>query len=358
MTDPSSSNNQRKNGFEDKEESEVWKHNLALLGNGNERPLNKEQINSIEELYQWAIKKETEICNKAKSDAEIIQEDSEEGDVDGTTAQDNSSSCWSDRETCRRYLVARKWDFEAAKAQLLTTLEWRFVSNSDQTKLEFWQSPKALQNPWALTLRIVGWDKDGHPVGYMNFRHACDRWDVEANMLHLTLLLDATIGLLRQRQAKNLNQTASSRRWIWVIDFDGFGWRDQNPKTALRTAKLLNRYPEVMHRALLLNAPRVFSTTWKLISPLLEQRISETISFQTLKGFVESDELREALGSEAMQWIQDEVKDNWDRRHDDPPKKYWTKVQAGEHNARGMKSYVESEFYIRTPGDAWEEQQK
>ena len=100
-------------------------------------------------------------------------------------------------------------------------------------------------------------------------------------MSHLQRLLEAAAALLQRRRRSGLNKTAQQLQWIWVIDFNGFGWSDQSPQSSLLTAKLMAHYPERLHMVVLLNSPWVFSATWKLCRRVLDARVEAKIQFHT-----------------------------------------------------------------------------
>lgn len=180
--------------------------------------------------------------------------------------------------------------------------------------MEFWQCPKPLENPHALSMRVVECDKQGRPIYYTAFAEAMDRWDVDKNALHLTLLMEASLKLLRQRRARGLNRTAVSRQWVWCIDFDGFSAiQDQNPKSTIVCSRLMQHYPEMLHLAVLVDAPVLFGGAYRLISPILDDRVKSKIMF--VKGHKNAQEiLQTRLGTEASAWISNETKDNKEKR--------------------------------------------
>lgn len=310
----------------------MTEHDLPAGGNGNGEELSEEELKKIQELYDRV----------APLRRELIEAHPSESDV------------W-DKEACRRYLVAREWDLDKAEEQLASTLEWR--KTEDHPSLEFWQSGKALADPHSLSMRVVGCSKEGRPIVYTCFAEARDRWDIEANTNHLTLLMDACDGFIRQRRGKGLNKTASSRQTVYVVDFDGFSIRDQDPRMSVQTAKLLQYYPETMGLAVFIDAPTVFYAVYRIVKPLLDARVQSKIVFVNKKDCEKT--LNECLGEEAADWIVQEMQDNKAKRPDAKsgnPKKYWVSSDSEhEHNPRGMGSYVDSEFYIKTPGDAHEE---
>ena len=120
---------------------------LARLGNGCNGELSREQVTVIRQLFE-AVQPWREKLPSRKAD-------------------------FCDLETCRRYLVARQWNMKKAQVQLESTLQY-YCEQPEDTPQEFWQSPTALQNPLALSMRIVGLDKEGRPICYTSFAEAHD----------------------------------------------------------------------------------------------------------------------------------------------------------------------------------------
>jgi hypothetical protein len=308
---------------------------LAESGDGEGGPLSQSQLVMIDELF---AKLQPE---RAALEAALPHEQG-----------------WCDLETCRRYLVARQWKPAKAEAQLRSTLEWRLAENP--AKLDFWQSPRALKNPHALSMRCVGFDSRlSRPVVYTSFAEANDRFDVADNMAHLTALLEACAKTLRLRRAAGLGTTAQQRQWVWVISFDGFGMRDQSPRSAMVTASLMQHYPEMLSQCVLLDAPWLFSATWNLLSKVLDDRVREKVLF--VKGDEVAGRLAESLGAETAAWFFAEAADSKAKRavKGAPLRKYWlAPSSAAEHDPRGMATYTSSVWYIKTPGDAYVDQQQ
>ena len=310
---------------------ETEKLGIARAGNGNDGELSEEQLDLIKELYNRVVPRYSS----------------------GLSPHDRD---FCDHETCRRYLVARSWSLTKAEEQLVSTLKWRASANP--AGKEFWQSSKCLQNPLALCMRVVGWDLQGRPIGYTCFREAHDRFDPDANMEHIELILEATAHVISARRKLGHNKTADSRQAVWIVDFSGFALRDQNPRTALMTAKLLQHHPEMLSMIVLIDPPTIFNALWRMVAPLLDARVRNKIMFVKVKD--SADLLKERLGLEAAQWVAMETKDNHDKfaevKKGKPPKRYWIPPpEKWQHDARGMASYVQSDLYIKTPGDAYEE---
>ena len=323
---------------------DTMKDAIALKGNGKGDNISEEQFQQIKELYK-----------KIKPLREALAE------KEKVCTQIDSIGDFCDYETCRRYLVARQWSMKGAEKQLISTLNWR-IQNSDPGELlsmEFWQSPKAYENPHALNLRCIGLDKRECPVMYTCYGEAHDRFDTKKVLIHMTLLLESIMRLIKQRRSEGLNQTADSRKWIVLVDFDGYGLRDNNPRLGLALFKLLmDHYPEMLKTMYLINAPMLFSSVWSMAKPLLDEVVISKINF--VKGKERIKQLfYENMGDEITEWVLNEMEDNLIKRQEETTngfKKYWIAPKdSNEHDPRGVKSYVDSKEYIKTPGDAFEE---
>jgi hypothetical protein len=60
---------------------------------------------------------------------------------------------------------------------------------------------------------------------------------------HLLALLEESSAVIRKQFAAGKASEAAQLQWTWVIDFLGFGLRDQNPYSAFNTAKLMQNFP-------------------------------------------------------------------------------------------------------------------
>ena len=110
----------------------------------------------------------------------------------------------------------------------------------------------------------------------------------------------------------------------------------------------------------LINAPVLFSGIYKMVRPILDARVQAKIHF--LKGDKSAQALKERLGDETTNWLLAEMQDNKDSKSEAKKgnlKKYWVAPSDGsKHDPRGVASYIGCQYYIKTPGDAFEEQQK
>ena len=116
-------------------------------------------------------------------------------------------------------------------------------------------------------MRVVGFATHGQPVMYTNFSQAHDRKDTEMGMNHLMCILEHCADSLRRRaeaaeaEAAGAGlgaESAVQERWVLIVDYDGFGLQDCNPKAMMGTVKLLAHYPERLDTIIMLNAPWAF----------------------------------------------------------------------------------------------------
>lgn len=297
---------------------------LAELGDGNMKPLSPEQVKMCNELC-------SQMRALFKQEVETL-----EGIND-----------FLDPEACRRFLVARGWDLKKAHDQLREAIKWKLKSQP-WTK-PFHQVSLCRENPYAMNMRIVGFDNERRPIVLTGFTQAHNRHNTEKNIEHFEALLEAGASLIRRQFRDGVTRNASALQWILVIDFVGFGFRDCNPKTGYLAGSLMARYPEMLNMALFIDAPRLFSSMWSAVSSVIDDRVRAKISFVSFKTF--QDKLKERLGEELSTWLEKEISSS---RSFKGRREYW-KVQADGHDPRGTKTYVESPYYIKTPGEEYEE---
>ncbi len=224
-------------------------------------------------------------------------------------------------ESClKRYLSANDGDAKKALAQLKKTVAWR-------KEYKPWRPcPKCMENPLSHNLRVVGFDKAGRVIIYTSFSQACDRWDAECNLKHLSWVLEQAVPLMESRGAL---------KWSWISDFDGFGLSDCSPKSMILVKNLLAHYPERLHKAILLEAPWIFNGLWKVVSPLLDKRTKSKVCFTKIASLLESDALAQELsmGDQLRDWLIAEAKDNRAARRE--PKRFWAEHKAASKGEQG-----------------------
>mmetsp|Transcript_8732 Transcript_8732/g.11109 ORF Transcript_8732/g.11109 Transcript_8732/m.11109 type:complete len:136 (-) Transcript_8732:149-556(-) len=119
---------------------------------------------------------------------------------------------------------------------------------------------------------------------------------------------------------------------------------------AVQTAKILDHYPELLGWLCCLNAPRLFSATWVAVRRIINEVTANKVKFITCsKDDGYKPYLEHELGDEMASWLVEEIKENA-LPENKYKKKYWEWINIDgtvkEHDARGTKSYVSSEYFI------------
>mmetsp|Transcript_25093 Transcript_25093/g.40295 ORF Transcript_25093/g.40295 Transcript_25093/m.40295 type:complete len:185 (+) Transcript_25093:201-755(+) len=100
-----------------------------------------------------------------------------------------------------------------------------------------------------------------------------------------------------------------AQKWTWISDFHGFSTSDCSPKSMMLVKRMLAHYPERLFKAVMLDAPWIFNGLWNMVSPLLEQRTRDKVSF------VKSHELSDwsksiDAGEELAHFLHSEIQSN------------------------------------------------
>ncbi|KAI9310790.1 CRAL-TRIO domain-containing protein [Dichotomocladium elegans] len=158
--------------------------------------------------------------------------------------------------TLKRYMRARKWDYEAAKTMLENTLIWRRDFRPDQLDPDYIR-------PEAETGKMYfnGFDNTGRPLWIMKPRFQNSK-NMERQIKFIVFAIERGIRLMPP-QVETL---------ALLVDFKDALYAD-NP--SISTCKkfldiLMNHYPERLGIAYIYNAPWFFVTTFKLIVPFLD----------------------------------------------------------------------------------------
>ncbi|KAI9028893.1 CRAL-TRIO domain-containing protein, partial [Phycomyces nitens] len=167
--------------------------------------------------------------------------------------------------TLKRYLRARKWDFEAAKNMLENTVKWRRGYKPDTLDPDYIK-------PEAETGKMYfnGFDNCGRPVWIMRPRLQNSK-DAERQIKHVVYSLERGIRLM----------PAMVEKIAIIVDFKESS-ASHNPSVA--TCKkfldiLANHYPERLGIAFVVKSPWFFFATFKIISPFMDPITKQKIKF-------------------------------------------------------------------------------
>lgn len=204
---------------------------------------------------------------------------------------------------CERYLIARGWDPVKAAGMLGDVLKWRETNNIDSILDE--------PHPECLAIRrAMGnhcehkFDKEGRPV-YIEYIGSLDagkllkEHSMESIMFYNLHSMEWKKRILypelSRRAGKNIDQVVS------ILDLKGFGTRHMNSSVYKFLKELSGTtqayYPEVLHKLFIINAPFLFSATWRMIKAWLGEMTKEKIVMSKDSG---KDKLLEVINEQDL----------------------------------------------------------
>lgn len=180
----------------------------------------------------------------------------------------------NDCDLVYRFLIARKWDLVAAEKMLREYFIWRKDEKIDEVLWETFDSD--IQSAMAA---FFGTDKEGQPV----------LWD-EPNPKQFAKLLKTAPRATMMRahyqlmeRARFLSRLCGVDRITYVLDLSSVTMSSVN-SDALGMLKEMSGadqrfYPEIMRRMIVCNGGWAVSAAWKVIRPLLDERVQKKIQF-------------------------------------------------------------------------------
>ncbi len=190
---------------------------------------------------------------------------------------------WRDLECLRRYLRARKHDILKAKEMVLKTLKWRETVKAD-TVAEDLNFTEKIQFHQHYPEGFFCTDREGRPV------YIQQPGNIDTEELWKFTTLDRAIKYHISQQEKYVKKVgpactiqAGKQRYqsIVIIDMDGVGVSTLTGEVRNIMGKIMaidqDYYPELMHKALIINAPTTFRVIWSMIKYLLDSRTQSKI---------------------------------------------------------------------------------
>lgn len=168
-----------------------------------------------------------------------------------------------------RYLRARSMDVDKAAAMLRATIAWRhsFGADSIVDRLELVRTEgrtgKCFVAPFV--------DREGRTVLILRPRMENTR-SYEGNIVNLVYTLERAVASMR---------AGGPTKLFLFLDFKGYSMFNAPPmKTSQETLHILqNHYPERLGKAVLLDAPWLFSGAFRALQPFIDPVTREKISF-------------------------------------------------------------------------------
>ncbi|KAI9306925.1 CRAL-TRIO domain-containing protein [Cunninghamella echinulata] len=167
--------------------------------------------------------------------------------------------------TLKRYMRARKWDYEAAKTMLENTVNWRRDYRPDQIDPDYIR-------PESETGKMYynGYDNCGRPVWIMRPRLQNSK-DGERQIKNIVFNLERGIRLM----------PAKVENIAIIVDFkDSSASHNPSVGTCKKFLDILgNHYPERLGIAFVVKSPWFFFVTFKMISPFMDPVTKNKIKF-------------------------------------------------------------------------------
>lgn len=181
----------------------------------------------------------------------------------------------SDCDLIYRFLIAHRWDCQKAADALRAYADWRAENKLNSV---LWESfPNSVQE-WRPKWR--GTDIFGHPVCY-------DRPDPRLVGVLLKeqprdLLLRAHFVMMEQ--GRRLCKAMNTDRVTMLIDMSQLGAAVFTNPSAIGFLKEMSKldqiyYPENIRTMVICNAGMTFNLIWRIIRPLLDERVQKKIQF-------------------------------------------------------------------------------
>jgi len=189
-----------------------------------------------------------------------------------------------DHEQLRRFLRARKHDILKAKAMVKRTAEWRIENEIDTILEDFdFHEREAFHAHYPEGFFCT--DKFGRPV------YVQKPGDIDCNALWKFTDLERSVKHHIQQQERYVKIIAPSAahkggdrrafQSVVIIDMDGVGVSTLTGEVRTIMGRIMqidqDYYPELMHKALIINAPTSFRIIWGLVKHLLDTRTQEKI---------------------------------------------------------------------------------
>ena len=208
----------------------------------------------------------------------------------------------SDEDELYRYLFGRVWNEAEAVKGLEEYAAWR--KEVDANNAIFAEFPDSVKE---VVCGYCGVDREGRPIYYdQPDPKLLSKLVAEVPREQLIRFHVATGELGRKKQ-----RDSGKDRMTVICDIRNMGisiFANRSAKSLMTEFAHIDqrRYPENMYKMLVVNAPTGFSLIYRLVRPLLEERVQKKISvlgsLKELQEWVADDQLPPALGGSSANW--------------------------------------------------------
>mmetsp|Transcript_30503 Transcript_30503/g.58733 ORF Transcript_30503/g.58733 Transcript_30503/m.58733 type:complete len:286 (-) Transcript_30503:241-1098(-) len=207
------------------------------------------------------------------------------------------SSGWLTDACICRYLRARKWNVKQAEKMLRASLEWRLDFKPEQIKWSDVQE-EALTGKMYVSERF---DRQGRPIVYMKPAKENTK-SHEGQIKYLVYTLETALRMSAKSfadvdQPRGSCDDVAPEQLCIVIDYANWSLSKAPPmKTSAETVTILqNHYPERLGKAILINAPTMFSVFWAMVSPFVDNDTKSKMLFASSSRKRRKQELSEHI---------------------------------------------------------------
>jgi hypothetical protein len=176
---------------------------------------------------------------------------------------------WCDDNCLARYLRARVdkygWNLEKSMLMIQESLKWRREFQPDSVKEE---DVKDLID--AGMLYCNGKDKSGKPIVLVKMNAPLS--DYVMYTRYVVYVMEKAIASMNPDETEQM---------IWILDLKGSNRKCFPPKAVCKEALNIfyTHYPERLHKLYIVDAPKVFSVFWAMLSAFLEPETKAKINF-------------------------------------------------------------------------------
>ncbi|KAK1644458.1 hypothetical protein QYE76_062263 [Lolium multiflorum] len=170
-------------------------------------------------------------------------------------------------ESCLiRYLEARNWNVDRSRKMLEESLKWRLAKRPEDVR---WPDVSVEAETGKL-YRANFTDREGKTVVVMRPAKK-NTSSHEGQLQYLIYTLENAMLSLPEHQEKV----------VWLVDFTGWTRAHANPiKTSSECISVVqNHYPERLSIAFMLNAPKVFELSFKVLKVFIDQKSVQKLNF-------------------------------------------------------------------------------
>jgi len=242
---------------------------VRLLGILSERGF-KALVLMLLVLPAWAMLHRRRAA--ARSKPSPTDASTQRGQVDELVAHFERLAIWDpsarmDRPTCRRFLIGRKGDYDAALAALERYAGWRAEVKPAEITAADVRREFASRKAYA-----HGVDREKRGIAWVFIqRHDKSRRDLDEMVKFIPFCMERTIAL---------SEAQGTEQICIVFDLAGFGVKSMDYELVKKLLGILGTfYPERLGKVLMWNGPALFNLFWTVIRPWIDPVSVKKVAF-------------------------------------------------------------------------------